>query len=133
MSLAGKEVYIAPFTGDVEQSGAIVLAQAVQDIVVRVGRAKATTKDDLENLLAREEYKEMVDCGDESCVREIVENYGIAHSLFGMVTRVTDDACIVAVKVFDRSTPVWANSVESDCRVLVLRKTVQEMVSGMLE
>jgi hypothetical protein len=133
VELAGKDVYIAPFTGDVGQRGAIVLAQAVQDIVVGAGRAKATTKDDLENLLAREEYKEMIDCGNESCVREIVENYGIAHSVFGMVTRVTDDACIVAVKLFDRSTPVWANSVESDCRILALRKTVQEVISGMLE
>jgi len=126
--LLGKPVYIAPFRGSLTSIENDVLAQAAKDELLKVHRAKATTKDDLENLLEQEQYKDVLNCSDESCIREIVANYGIAISFFGKVVKLGNDRCVLSVNIFEQAEPMWSSSEEVSCDISALRRAVQEMV-----
>jgi len=129
--LAGQQVYIAPFGGDTDEREKRLLATTVQEVLVNLAHANGTTKEDLEQLLQQEEHKERLECNTESCIHEIIENFGIAIAVFGTVTRLSPEECVVDIKVFDRSEPRWTGSRDSRCAPASLRDTVREMSESL--
>ena len=103
---AGIQVYVNDFTGSGSARLRRTLTRQFQIALMRANTTiKSFTRKDLQDLLQREQYKEVLNCSDSSCVREIVENYGIALSAFGVVENMGGGSCEVAVKMFDRGEP----------------------------
>ena len=128
------QIYISDFTGASSASLRRSLTRVFQVELLRVGRGvKAFTRKDLSDLLQREQYKEMLECDDLSCVREIVANFGIAMSAFGVVDSLGGGDCDLTIKIFDREDPVWAGNELTTCDIRTLRELVKKFATQFAE
>ena len=128
------QIYVSDFTGAGSASLRRSLTRVFQVELLRVGRGiKAFTRKDLSDLLQREQYKEMLECDDLSCVREIVANFGIAMSAFGVVDGIGGGRCDLTIKIFDREDPVWAGNELTRCDVETLRDVVKKFANQLAE
>jgi outer membrane protein OmpA-like peptidoglycan-associated protein len=111
-----RQIYIPDFSGsDIAQPHSAMFAKRFQVTLISQGSLKAFTKQDLEEILQQEQYKEVLDCGDSSCINEIVMNFGIAYTAFGSVDKIDASLCSVTVKLYDGETPIWARAMDNDC------------------
>jgi hypothetical protein len=123
-----RQVFVEDFSGDGSRSLHAALASQFQVALMKSNpRTKALTKRDLQDILRREEYREILDCSDSSCVSEIIDNYGIAMTAIGRIDQIGPGDCVLTMKVFERNDPFWAETLMTQCKARALIEATQKL------
>jgi hypothetical protein len=94
------KLFVVNFTGDVSPKLGAAMAEKVSGELKKAGLDEPLTAKNLEDQLGQERTKELLGCKKDSCVNEIVDGFGIADRLFGVVTKLGRDKHQVSVSHF---------------------------------
>ncbi len=73
---------------EVPQTFGEILAAEAQSALAEFIKIKASTTSNLQDQLKKEEQKELLACNEQSCLQQIIENFGFSDSLFGRVSKI---------------------------------------------
>ncbi len=100
-----KQIFIYNFEFDVNFAGmpvsyGEVLAGEAQKAIQNFKGIKGFTKANLQSQLKKEEEKVLLGCNTDSCTRQIIENFGIASSLFGKINQIFNKDGIEGYQIY---------------------------------
>jgi hypothetical protein len=111
-----------------------VLTDEVQMALMEMGGVKAVTLTNLESQLEKVSTMEVLECEGEECLKKVTDNFGLAHNLFGKVTRMNDKLHVVMTwtsddEVVEVQTGFCA--IDADSLITQVKEVARELFASL--
>lgn len=122
------------FDGTPRGDLAEVFASGVQSSFFGAGVREVFTLVNLEQQLQKEKRKEILGCSGNSCVNQIIENFGLSESIFIVVTRMGDTQAYLNLTWMDTGSETILGQQTKVCaqEITAILETLQELSTALL-
>ncbi len=111
-----------------------VFASGVQSAFFEAGVREVFTLVNLEQQLQKEKRKEILGCSGNSCVNQIIENFGLSESIFIVVTRMGDTQAYLNLTWMDTASETILGQQTRVCaqEITAILDALQELSTALL-
>ncbi|MFH1532042.1 MAG: hypothetical protein ABIK09_15055 [Pseudomonadota bacterium] len=111
-----------------------VFASGVQSAFFEAGVREVFTLVNLEQQLQKEKRKEILGCSGNSCVNQIIENFGLSESIFIVVTRMGDTQAYLNLTWMDTASETILGQQTKVCaqEITAILDALGELSSALL-
>ena len=122
------------FDGTPHEDLAEVFGAGVQSAFFEAGVREVFTLVNLEQQLQKEKRKEILGCSGNSCVNQIIENFGLSESIFIVVTRMGDTQAYLNLTWMDTASETILGQQTRVCaqEITAILDTLKELSGALL-
>ncbi len=120
---------------DAQTAWESILAAEAQQALQNFENIRVFTSENLESQLKQEKMKELLSCDEANCISQIIENFGIADSIFGTITNIGNSEGYQIYITYTRQQEVIRTKtqiVEQEFKITECAQHIKALLSRML-